>query len=516
MKTTTKEKNPDKVGFGTLLLWTSSGASQAVQMVLFGLLTIYCTNALGMDAALVGTLLLGTKIVDGVVDLFYGYAIDRTNTKLGRGRPYELMIIGLWVTTWLLFSVPASATIMVKSIWVVVCYTLCQSVFKSFLSISGTPYMVRAFNNEQKYIKLNSWGGLLTTAIIMIFNIVSPMLYAPIVNNAAGWSRLVLFLAIPCAIIGMLRFFFVPERYQVEVTTEKVRLKDVITVLKTNHNIYPVAVMTLVTTMMGAMPVTSYYFLYIVKDLAISGVLSFFQIIAMLTLIFYPMILKKLSVKRFIQLSLMLSVVYAIVAFLAGSNLIALAIAGIILGMCTLAPSYLGNLLVIECADYNEYRGQQRMEGTLTSITSFFNNCGSAFGSFVLGVLLSAAGFDGTKQVQPDSAIFMIRFIYAILPAIFMVIAALILQGYKIDKMKPEITAAIAAKQAKLNAANESDAADMATAAADDNGGADYLKPLEEAIEVNANALPNATIQPLNGQMSDPIPTSAIDGEKQE
>lgn len=446
-----RRKNPNKLSIGTLLLWSSSGISQAVQMMVLGFLTIYCTNALGMNAALVGTILMTTKIVDGIVDLFYGYIIDRTNTKLGRGRPYELMIIGLWLTTWLLFAVPPQSSTGVKVVWIIVCYTLCQSVFKSFLSISGTPYMVRAFNNDQKYVKLNSWGGLLTTLVIMAFNVTFPMFYAPIVNNAAGWTRLIAFISVPAAIIGLLRFLFVPERYKVETTNEKIHLRDVIKVLKVNHNIYPVALMVLVTTMLGNMSVISYYFLYIVKDLAISGVMSLFGIFATATLIFYPLILKKLTIKQFAQISMLVSIPYAVVAFFAGSNLVALGAATIILGIATLAPSYLQSLLIIECADYNEYRDQPRMEGTLTAIVSFFNNCGSAFGSFVLGILLSASGFDGTVETQPSSALLMIRICYAIVPMVFLVLSAIVMQFYKIDKLKPEISAALAAKQAALN-----------------------------------------------------------------
>lgn len=151
-----KTPNPNKVGLGKMLLWSGNGASAAVQVVMIGYLTIYCTNTLGLSAALVGTLLMISKIFDGITDLIAGFIVDKTNTKIGRGRPYDLCIIGLWLTTWLIFSVPASLSVAAKCAWIFICYALCQSIFKTFMNAAATPYIVRAFNNEQKYVKLSS------------------------------------------------------------------------------------------------------------------------------------------------------------------------------------------------------------------------------------------------------------------------------------------------------------------------------------------------------------------------
>ena len=81
------------------------------------------------------------------------------------------------------------------------------------MNAAGTPYMVRAFNNEQAYIKLNSIGGLITTFGVIIFNVIFPMFYAKIIFDASGWGKLVGTIAIPLCIIGLLRFFFIPEKY---------------------------------------------------------------------------------------------------------------------------------------------------------------------------------------------------------------------------------------------------------------------------------------------------------------
>ncbi|MGN1022265.1 MAG: MFS transporter [Lachnospiraceae bacterium] len=442
-----RSKNPDKLGFGTLFLWCGNGASLAVQAVLIGYVTIYCTNALGMSAAVVGTLLMVSKIFDGITDLFAGFIVDRTNTRIGRGRPYDLCIIGLWVTTWLLFSVPASMTVTMKCVWIFICYTLCQSVFKTFLSAAGTPYMVRAFNNDQKYVKLSSWGGLLTTCVVIVFNVIFPMFYAGIVGNAAGWSSLIAYIAIPLCILGILRFFFIPEKYKVDNRHEETTLKDIAKVLKTNPNIYPVAILYLIVGITGNISVAGYYYLYIVKDLAISGVMSLFTVFAMISLAFYPAILKKITNKQLIQYSLLLSIPAAVINFLALDRLPMLAVGSILLGLAQLPISYMSGILIIDCADFNEYIGNPRMEGTMGSVTGFANKIGQALGTFLLGVLLTSSGFDGTLDVQPASAIWMIRCVNAFLPAVFMILGSICLHFYRIDQKKEEISTAIRAKR---------------------------------------------------------------------
>jgi len=449
-----KEKNSNKIGFWPMLLWTGNGISAAINVVLLSFLTLYCTNALGLSAALVGTILMVSKIFDGVTDILAGYLVDKTNTKLGRGRPYDLCILGLWFTTWLLFSVPEQYTTTLKCVWIFVCYAMCQSVFRTFMNAAGVPYMVRAFNNQQKYVKISSWGGLITTFGVMIFNVIFPTFYSKVIDDAAGWSRMVMYIAIPMVIIGIMRFFFIPEKYDVDAGTEQLKLADVVTLFKTNKNVIPIIILQFAVGIGSNLTVTSYYYLYIVKNVEISGVMSLFSIVAMVTMVFYPIILKKISTKRLIQAGFGFSVISAAINFIAGDNLALLAVGGICMGVGTLPCSYMLSILCIDCADYNEYLGEKRMEATISSVVGLGNKLGAAFGTFLIGILLTSAGFDGTLAVQPDSAVMMIRLCYAIVPVIFYVLGGISLNFFKIDKMKEEITRVNEERRASNTSAN--------------------------------------------------------------
>ncbi len=84
------------IPFWKMLAWNSRTISQGIGLMAIGFLQIYCTDTLKMNPALVGGLLVGSRLVDGFTDLLAGYVVDRTNTKWGRGRPYELCIAAMW------------------------------------------------------------------------------------------------------------------------------------------------------------------------------------------------------------------------------------------------------------------------------------------------------------------------------------------------------------------------------------------------------------------------------------
>ena len=122
-----KEKNEKKVGFGKMLAWNSRGVSQGIGLMVVGYLSLYCTDTLKLTPGLVGTLLLVSKLLDGVTDIIAGYLVDRTNTKIGRGRPYEFCIIGMWACIWLMFTCPTAFGTVAKCVWVLLMYALVNS-----------------------------------------------------------------------------------------------------------------------------------------------------------------------------------------------------------------------------------------------------------------------------------------------------------------------------------------------------------------------------------------------------
>ena len=81
----------------------------------------------------------------------------------------------------------------------------------------------------------------------------------------------------------------------------------------------------------------------------------------------------------------------------------------------------------------------QRMEGTLGCVTGLATKIGSALGAGLLGILLSCAGYIGDMAQIPESAIWMIRLLFSIIPMLLWLAVGSSFLFYKLDGMLPKI-----------------------------------------------------------------------------
>ena len=75
----------NKVGYGTGDL-----AGNVVYAFLSSFVMLYLTNTVGLNPGVVGTLIMVSKLFDGVSDMFFGTLIDKTKSRLGKARPWML------------------------------------------------------------------------------------------------------------------------------------------------------------------------------------------------------------------------------------------------------------------------------------------------------------------------------------------------------------------------------------------------------------------------------------------
>lgn len=438
-----KEKvaNPNKIGIGKFWAWQSRGYSLAASVIIFTYLNLFCTDVLHLAPGLVGTLLLVSKVFDGVTDLFAGYLIDNTNTKWGKARPYEFAIFGVWLCTWLLFSCPAEASTFVKGLWVFLLYTAANSIFATLLNASAQAYTVRAFTNKIQIAKVSSFGGIVITLGCVIVSVSFPILMASIATTAAGWSKLVAVYAIPLAFIGILRFIFVKETVQVEEQQEKIKAKELVVMLKNNRHLYPIIIISFISQLIGGINVISYYFKYIVGNLQMLGIFNMLALPTLLIMVIFPILMKKLTVSQIISGGALFGAAGGVLAFFAGANIPLLVVAYLMTSTATLAPAYLTGLMLLDCATYNTYKGYSRMDATLGAVNNFTFKVGGGVGTGLLGVLLGAAGYSGTAAVQSGTALTMIRGIYGLVPAIGWLLVFVTMRFYKLDKELAQLEA---------------------------------------------------------------------------
>ncbi len=97
---------------------------------------IYFTNTLGISAAIVGSIIMFSRILDGVTDLFMGQIIDRTKSKMGKARFwYFLSSFPVAIMTFLIFNVP-NFNNTGKYIYIAIMYTVMGAVFYTMNNIA--------------------------------------------------------------------------------------------------------------------------------------------------------------------------------------------------------------------------------------------------------------------------------------------------------------------------------------------------------------------------------------------
>ena len=342
-------------------------------------LTYYCTDMLGMGATLVGTLLLASKIFDGVTDLFVGFIIDATHTKWGKARPYEIFIVFVWGLTVLLFSAPEMSTTG-KAIFVFVLYTLINSVCATFLNGGDAVYLARSIRSEKNRVSVMSFNG----GIIMLFSIVISMLLPQLIagmgSTKEGWTTMALIFAIPCAIIGMFRFIFVKEVVddnqpsdQQKEEVQKFPLKQSLKCVFSNKYIFILAGMTLVVqlaTNIGT-AVNTYYFKYIMGNIGLATLVSIGSMLTPVILLIFPVLSRKFGTVPILRAGAVLGVVGYGIRILGGTNLVTLTLGSVIGGVAILPVTMMISIYLIDTMDYGEWKTGTRVEGMLASVNSF-------------------------------------------------------------------------------------------------------------------------------------------------
>lgn len=450
----------DRLPFFKFLAWKSSDvASAAAFLLCTNYLSMYCTDFLGLAPATVGMILLLSNIIDFVTDFIGAIIVDNTNTKWGRGRPYELSIVGVTICTILLFATPAGWSEGVKIAWVFFVYTLEFGVFNTLRGAGQNAYTVRAWKNNRKVIgKVSSYGGFVTTLGSMCVSLTFPKLMAEL-TTAEGWLPLVAMYMVPLTLIATLRFIFVKEDTSIDSGKHmKVDLKMIFSMMKKNKYAWMYAGIIFLFNTITSMGTATYYWKYIVGDTSMMGIVSIFGTLMLPLMLIFPILLKKFSASQIMGVSTIISTVGYVLNFFAGSSIPMLMGAGILTAFAMLPISYLGYMLVMDLASYNEYQDMPRMEATIGAVfNGFGQQFGQGVGAAITGFMLTIAGYiaaEGDAIVaQPDSAIIMIRVLHSFVPAVLMVLTSVCAFAFaKLSKQMPQIEAEVAERKAEVAA----------------------------------------------------------------
>lgn len=140
-------------------------------------LLFYYTDYVHVNAATIGTIMLLSRVFDGVTDLIMGVIVDRTKSRFGKCRSWILrMAIPFALAGILLFSVPSGLGETSKLVYIFITYNLVSSVVYTAINV---PYAtLNALITQDQYERsvLSIFRMILaTTGTLIITNLTLPL-----------------------------------------------------------------------------------------------------------------------------------------------------------------------------------------------------------------------------------------------------------------------------------------------------------------------------------------------------
>lgn len=393
-----------------------------------------------LNAGLVGTLLLVSKLFDGVTDLVAGFLVDCTNTKLGRARPYDITYALFALFTLFLFNTPRMGKTLM-AVYVFVMYTLIFSVFQTLYSCASTVYLSRVIETDENRVKVNSISSVISAVIAIIVGIALPLLIEAVGTSHEKWGQMAIYICAPCVVLALVRLFTIKETSTRGIAASAtINLKEGVYLLFHNKYvlIYALALLlTNIATNFGS--ATTYYFKYIVQNLGLMSLVQIGGIAGPVAIAAFPALTKKLGMKKLMIGGLGIGVIGKILPLFGKTNIVLLMISSV-LSMVSYMPLFvLVPNVLMNCMDYGEWKYHKRGEGIYTCVTGFCSKVGVGLAAGIIGIVTSLSGYVGGAEVQSASAQTAIVSLYTILPALLMALSIVAMYFYNLDKELPTV-----------------------------------------------------------------------------
>ncbi len=395
--------------------------------------SIFCTNALGIDPKLLGTLVIIWTIWDAVNDPLMGTLMDkafaRKQDPRGKFRPWLLRSTPLLaVTAIALWTVPTffegiSLIVVLFSVKILyeAAYTMYNIPMGSLLSAMST--------NDVERASLSSARGAGSGFGNAIPGIVAPLIIAAFGERETTGYMIV---GVGCAIVGfvvcLFHYAMTEERTIVHAPShaDNIKFTDILTVLSKNRPFVALCVHGICNCTMqyGSITLGTYMYSAVYHDVtyqSISSILSApFMVGAMVAV---PFLCKKYDLQWLIRISLLLGG-----AFCGGLFVMHMVmevnplVHGVILGVGTgfsMVSVQMQWGLVGEAIDYNEFITGKRTEGSIYGTFNLARRIGQTIGQGFALYALGWIGYEGTAAIQSSGTIFGMKVLCVLVPAIF-------------------------------------------------------------------------------------------------
>jgi GPH family glycoside/pentoside/hexuronide:cation symporter len=454
MTTTQALSFREKLGYGL-----GDSASNFFFQVFNIFLLYYYTDIFGLSPAAVGTMFLVTKIVDAVSDPVMGLVADRTNTRWGKFRPYILWgAIPYGLCGFAMFASPDLSDngklvyAYVTYTFMMLAYTAINVPYSALLGVISPSSVERTKVASYRFICAFSAAWIVGTFVTPLKNLLGAG------DEVVGFRLTMIIFAVIS--IALFWFTFATTKERVVPKQEKSNVRADLKLLLGTAPWVALFIAAIFTLMNVAVRNGSilYYFKYYVGDdgsplFLIFDKTAIFMSLGLLAMIIGIALTKMLS-DRYEKSRLLI-----VLTILNALTMLAFYFIPPDQYWLMVAMQCLGNLIggpipplvwamYADCADYAEWKNGRRTTALIFSTVQFAQKMGLAVGAGLAGFVLAMFGFVA-NEVQSETALHGIRFMFSVLPAIFAILGAVAIYFYRIDRsMVTQIEADLATRNA--------------------------------------------------------------------
>lgn len=434
---------------GKLSVWTKLkfgvgdfGMSAVTALLQFYML-FYYTDVVKIDPGVAGTAILVGKLTwDMVNDVLFGYLEDKTKSRWGRRRPYLILCpIPLALAFWLLLSLPTGMSNIAGFFAIIGTFIL----FDTFNTLIVTAYYAMTAELTMDYDERTS-----VSTYRMVFNIVGYIFGAGIATTLAAmiaqsqgvsvqraWSMVGLIFGVLAAVTVLIPGLFVRNKPAVDSKpTSMPPVRAIVSTLKNKPFVkYMIISMimstafTLVTTMLP------YYLIY---QLNMESAQMIVMVLMMGTLAIFLVPCAKVAGRigkaKTYALGLTIACAALILSFfLPHQENSLIYIVAFVAGLGFSSQWVCPHSMMPDVIEYDELATGERREGIYYGMNGMAGKVTGALGSAICGWGLKLTGYvEGVEQT--GSALVGIRTMFALLPAVLLLICVPLLIRYPITR----------------------------------------------------------------------------------
>lgn len=430
------------------------GVGSLGMAVMFGLVSTFALsfmiNFLAMSAGVAGLLIGLSKIYDGFTDPLMGVISDRTNTPMGRRRPY--LLIGafmLAVSMVLMFNVPSFDTPTGPIIYM----TLILLLYATAYTVFNVPYLAMPAEmtenfHERAYLMSFRVYGIAGAGYVGYFG--APLIIDQFGGGRAGFEGMAWVMGGAVLVSSLLCFAFTKDApFKHKTESKSVGFRKQFDLAMQNKPFLWLMLAKLFGLLGQALsnPAKILFFPLVLG--ASLGTFAWYWF-AFYTAMFVsqPIWLKlgKTHGKRNVFIAALLITVVANLSWLLATPsdpLVLTYFRGVILGFLGGATLLMGQAMLPDTMEYDRRLTGLRREGVYAGVYTTIEKFAFAFGPALTGIILGAMGYvssDSGMAAQPDSAVLAVYICAAGLPALTGVLGALSLLGYDLTEEKLKAT----------------------------------------------------------------------------